>query len=101
MATGWHPLLATAEPEAAKLLRKAITVEPRLTRVGVGVLNERYKTQSQIEREVEEEQEALRASLAAIAACADWLQLQRWLNTFTLQTSYRRKYDVEIWFQIR
>jgi hypothetical protein len=101
MGTPWHPLLSTTRGEAAELAEIALALQPRLCRAGIGVLNERYKTVSQVERELEEERDALRSNLPAIAACADWLRLQRWLNTFTGQTSFSRKFDVEIWFQVR
>lgn len=101
MGGRWNPLIATTAVDASDLLARALAQEPRLTRLGVGVLNAEYKQASSIAREIADEQDVLSAGLEQIAACADWLRCQRWLNTFTPQTSYRRRLDVEIWFQLR
>jgi hypothetical protein len=100
-ASPWHPLIETREREAAAILDRALALEPRLTVIGVGVLNESYKRATTVAVELEEQRAALRARLDHVAACADWIKLQRHLNHFTPQTSYARKHDIETWFRVR
>ena len=97
----WHPLITTARSEARALLRCAMALQPRLTRTGIGLLNEEFKRAAIIELELFEERIALESHVEAVAACADWIKLQRRVNTFAEQTSFKRKTNVETWFQLR
>lgn len=100
-ASSWVALVETSHRDASTLLERALAMEPRLTRTGLGVPHESLKRPDRVALELDEERLELNECVVQVAACADWLKLQRHLNAFTRQTSYSRKHDVELWFRYR
>lgn len=105
----WHRLVATTREEAERILRRALEVEPRLTYAGLGVgdpYSRGYWMPGQgpgtpeIRKAFEEARAELWKHLEEIAACADWVRLQRPISSFNLSHhSYGYKHTVERWVE--
>lgn len=110
-AKPWHHLLGTSKEEAKRLLKQALDLEPRLTYSGLGVGDpsshgywipgERPGSPGNMEAFGKERAE-LWEHLDEIAACADWIRLQRPIASFNLRrTSYGYKHVIERWIENR
>jgi hypothetical protein len=82
-------MVITGPKEAADLIERALAVQPRLTRHGVGLVgNEGALSES--------EREMLRDALLEVAVCADWLRGVSPLKSLNRKRdSYRLKQTVE------
>lgn len=81
-------------------MERAIQREPRVTHLGVGVLDERRKSPAAISEDFARGREMLLSDrgLQEVAICASWLELQQPIKTIVRdRTSYGYKHDVEKW----
>jgi hypothetical protein len=99
----WNGILTTTESEARLLLERALEEEEFLTDHGIGLPNsllEGAETAEAVNQKYEEQRLALGHRLAAIAASADWIKLQRIGKSFNhTANSYTHKHRVESWLR--
>ncbi len=94
----WHPLVKTSEHESRRLIDIAVKAEPHLTHFGIGVYKQNGLSEAAFVQKLAVGRTELEAAVLEVAACADWLDLQKAILTYNPRhSSYGYKHRVERW----